>query len=497
MATEILEGDGLRVRIEPLEARPHAIADNPQSLLQQRELRQELDGTKHRLLSFQTEDDDGDQPVRFKAAVYDYTNQRTLLAAGDPDDLGSVTFTDSTIQPLPTQEEFEEAIAVLKQDSALGEPIQSGALTPYRPMPPLANATLADGTIERILNVGLYSERSDLRHRFVGVDLARGAVDHHPEAAARASDDDCGVRPVDRCSRPGRSGKVRVTVTKEGEELWGFDVVRPLQSSGTNGSGVELMKVNYQGRRVLQRAHVPILNVEYSGGGRRHGCGPTYRDWQDEEACFEADGDDVVLGYRACPTPARTLLDGDTDRGNFRGVAFFIRNEQLFVVSEMAAGWYRYISEWRLHADGIIRPRFGFAATSNPCTCRTHHHHAYWRLAFTIGNAPSVVQEFNDPPVSGVGSWHDIRRETRRLRHASSDRKWRVRDPHGHGYEIIPGRGDGSADDYGVGDVWILRRRSGQIDDGEGFSTDPSRSKAQIDRFVNGESVVGQDVVVW
>jgi len=143
MATEILEGDGLRVRIEPLEARPHAIADNPLSLLQQRDLRQELAGTKHRLLSFQTEDDDGDEPVRFKAAVYDYTNQRTLLAAGDPDDLGSVTFTDSTIQPLPTQEEFEEAIAVLKQDprsasrSNLGRspPIDRCLRWPVRPLP--------------------------------------------------------------------------------------------------------------------------------------------------------------------------------------------------------------------------------------------------------------------------------------------------------------------------------------------------------------------------
>jgi len=28
------------------------------------------------------------------------------------------------------------------------------------------------------------------------------------------------------------------------------------------------------------------------------------------------------------------------------------------LVSEMSAGWYRYVSEWRFHADGTIQPRF-------------------------------------------------------------------------------------------------------------------------------------------
>jgi hypothetical protein len=76
-------------------------------------------------------------------------------------------------------------------------------------------------------------------------------------------------------------------------------------------------------------------------------------------------------------------------------------------VSEMLAGWYRYVSEWRLHANGTIRPRFGFGATTSSCVCVKHYHHAHWRLDFdlrTPGN--NTVREFNDPPLVGGSKWH-------------------------------------------------------------------------------------------
>src|SRR5215210_6319679 len=66
----------------------------------------------------------------------------------------------------------------------------------------------------------------------------------------------------------------------------------------------------------------------------------------------------------------------------------------------MEAGWYRYISEWRLHTDGTIRPRFGFSAVTDSCVCNVHHHHVYWRLDFDIVTAENnVVREFNSPPL--------------------------------------------------------------------------------------------------
>ena len=63
----------------------------------------------------------------------------------------------------------------------------------------------------------------------------------------------------------------------------------------------------------------------------------------------------------------------------------------------------------------------------------------------------------------------------------------------GDGYVIVPGSEDGEADSYGVGDFWALRRRSGQIDD----RTVASDTRAHLDAFVNGDAIVGTNVVVW
>jgi Cu2+-containing amine oxidase len=96
--------------------------------------------------------------------------------------------------------------------------------------------------------------------------------------------------------------------------------------------------------------------------------------------------------------PAQTILESGTDSGNFRGVAIYRQGRETVLVSELQAGWYRYISRWRFHDDGTIRPRFGFSAVQNACVCNVHHH-VYWRLDFDIGAAENnEVREFNSPP---------------------------------------------------------------------------------------------------
>jgi Cu2+-containing amine oxidase len=235
---------------------------------------------------------------------------------------------------------------------------------------------------------------------------------------------------------------------------------------------------------------VPILNVRYDGNA----CGP-FRDWQNEESRFQADGAAVAPGFRLCDDPATTILETDRDRGNFAGVAVFVDGDEVELVSELEAGWYRYVSRWRLHADGTIRARFGFGAVRNSCVCEVHHHHAYWRLDFDIAGAgDDTVLEHNDPPLPGHDdNWHTLRHEVRRKRNPGRKRRWRVKNRgSGEGYTLVPGANDGEADAYGVGDFWALRRRPGQIDD---YPIDDTR--ARIDRFVNRESIVGTDVVVW
>src|SRR5215213_6876384 len=65
--------------------------------------------------------------------------------------------------------------------------------------------------------------------------------------------------------------------------------------------------------------------------------------------------------------PAQTILESGTDSGNFRGVAIYRQGRETVLVSELKAGWYRYVSRWRFHDDGTIRPRFGFSAVRNSC----------------------------------------------------------------------------------------------------------------------------------
>jgi hypothetical protein len=70
-------------------------------------------------------------------------------------------------------------------------------------------------------------------------------------------------------------------------------------------------------------------------------------------------------------------------------MAVYEENGETVLVSEMEAGWYRYMSQWRLTDEGIIKPRFGFAAVESSCVCNRHHHHVYWRFDFDIKSAGS------------------------------------------------------------------------------------------------------------
>lgn len=74
--------------------------------------------------------------------------------------------------------------------------------------------------------------------------------------------------------------------------------------------------------------------------------------------------------------------------------------------------------KWRLHADGTIRPRFGFDAVNSSCVCNPHHHHVYWRLNFDVDcSKNNTVEEYNDPPLAGSSShWHVHKYEIKRLR---------------------------------------------------------------------------------
>ncbi|MBY0121544.1 hypothetical protein [Bacillus sp. S/N-304-OC-R1] len=448
-------------------------------------------------------------PSHFLATYYDYTNNRTVIATGPIHDPSCISAAHSDTQPLPSIEEFELAVSIVRDHPELGCLIRENLVRPYRAMPALIYTELQDCRHERTLAVGLLpveeesndrtADNEETLHQIVGVNMIRREVIIYETGAppfSAAIDHIC--QPPPDANQPtvrrGTLGQSQIRILQGGTEIWNFIAVRPAASTGIVGSGIELRDVMYRGKKVLSRAHVPILNVRY----KNDVCGP-FRDWQWQEGRIEAFGTDIAPGFRRCSTPARTILDTGSDTGNYLGVAIYVEGEETVLVSEMEAGWYRYISEWRFHNDGTIRPRFGFSAVANSCTCNPHFHHVYWRFDFDIrteGN--NVIQEINELPSTGTSIFRTINYEIKRLRDSFHNRQWLISNKStGEGYTLIPGKNDGKADSFGVGDVWLLRYRSSELDDGQGFTTNIDKARANLDKFVDRENINGQDIVVW
>jgi len=494
----------LHVDIVPWGPSPQAVRAAATAALEHPAVRAELGDADSRLLSavpVESQGDPGAEPDHVRATVYDYMNERVVIVEAPIEGPAHVNVTSTVKQPLPSGDEFIAAVAAIEADDDLGAPLSDGRLVAYRPMPPVVIDELEDGSVQRTIAVGLRpTDGKGEAHEIVGVRAATGELRRFDGGAPRgaiAAPQMCGLPDANQPTvEEGEPGAAKITVTRGGELLWSFVAVRPAASSGTNGSGIELRAVAYRGKRVLRRAHVPILNVRYDADA----CGP-FRDWQWQEGMIKADGSDRAPGFRLCAAPAKTIFDSGSDVGNFLGVAVYVEGDEVVLVSELNAGWYRYISLWRLAADGTIRPRFMFGAVADSCVCKVHHHHVYWRFDFdVVTGAHNAVREFNDPPLQGHSSrWHTLRHEIRRAKLASRKRKWRVVNRvSGESYTLIPGPEDGQRDSFGVGDLWALRHRpSAQIDDGVGFTTDLDQARAHVDDFVNGQSIYDTDVVLW
>ncbi|WP_214324969.1 hypothetical protein [Nonomuraea sediminis] len=429
----------------------------------------------------------------FRATVFDPAANRAIELRGSLERPEQAEVRHSADRPQPGRQELAEAAEILRADPAFP---QGEDVVVYRPMPPLADLENPDGTTVRRPTLGVYTpaDPTGVRHRIVAVDVAGRTVDWRPQGIDVRAHHDCEhsvPEGVESLADRGGPDQVRVRVLRGETELWNLLVVRPRASAPQNpgvGSGVELREVRYRGRLVLRQAHVPILNVEYEEG-------TTFRDDASFETRFSATGQDPVgWGWRLCADPPRTILERpDSDAGNFQGVAFHHDGQELRIVSEIAAGWYRYASDWRLADDGTIRPRFGFAATANPMTCKVHRHHAYWRFDFDLDGAADDVVEEIDETGSIIPEPVAIVRETSRRRRPPA-KYWQVRDKvTGRGYQLHPGEFDSTADAYGVSDLWFLRHHPSELEDGN----PGPRDRAALNRFMNGESINGANVVVW
>jgi Cu2+-containing amine oxidase len=227
------------------------------------------------------------------------------------------------------------------------------------------------------------------------------------------------------------------------------------------------------------------------------------------EQAFRASvtGDGIVRGTTA-PT---TLWDDNKDGGNFSGVWIWEHSGILSVVSVLRSGHYRYLTKWSFYSNGMLKPEFGFAAVQNDCTCNSHTHHAYWRLDFDVNGAlDNVVSKTtnNGSTWSLLGGGKEIK-DYRQLYDANySKYYYRIAGTGGYKVLLKPGRYDQSTRSsnpspdfnqggYADGDVWALKWSGTEIYDTVEYPVGESQTKAQLQKWVTGESINKADVVLW
>jgi hypothetical protein len=494
--------EGHTIKITPIGPTQESIDAAKARVFKHPTVKQLLKGAESRMISFQLIESAANGTADgFKATLFDYTNNRAYVCSGQIDgtDLSVESLVD---QPDRGEGEFDAAVEILRRDPELGPALRSGGLSPYLSMPVLISGDAPVGKVNRTVTVGLMPKGIKYENQIVGVDLIAKKVvrfPNHAPPAAVASPAVCGL-PNDTDpnhntpSGSGHAGQADVVISRDGVEIWAFTVLRPSISSGLRHSAVELRNVNYRGKRILTRAHVPILNVQYNGNA----CGP-YRDWQYDEGWFTANGTDVpgpiANGhFRVCTTPPQTILESGTDNGNFQGVAVYDSKEEVTVVSELTASWYRYISRWTFTDNGVIKPRFGFGATVNGCVCNIHTHHVYWRLDFDINTAAHNVVVDNLP-----GGPELVKSEQMRPRVDRLNQTWTISNTLTNESVILrPGPWDGNYDKYGRGDVWVLAGHApNELDDGCSTLSCGGDTRANLALLVNGESTNDSDIVVW
>ncbi len=459
-----------------------------QLALNEKSIQRRLQVARHRLISSQETSDQ-----KLKLHIYDYDRNELITVTKDFKEVSQAPEIRSSFEQLPpSEEEFDEAVEFLKKDATFGKALVEGRISAAQAMPGVIqqDTLFSKGAHARILTVSLVPTKpddQDFPREIVGVNLSEMKLVRYEKKApptAMVDMPDCGwPNAYQANTRRGTAGSSTVIIRDGTEVLWEMRVIRPSASSGYWGSGIDLRNITYKGKKILTQLNVPILNVNYLNNV----CGP-YRDWQYAENPFNAVGTDRAAGVRIASSKPTTILDDGVDRGNFRGVAIYTEGTETVMVSELSAAWYRYISTYRFLADGTIKPEFGFSAVDNTCVCRTHFHHVFWRMDFDLGTATN-----NSMDVMKQGVWTAVEREQVAKR-GNSAQKWRVFDHDTRqAFEIIPGEHDGTANTYGKGDAWILRYRSGQLDDSRVYQG----TSNNLNAFVTGEDVRGADVVFW
>jgi len=277
------------------------------------------------------------------------------------------------------------------------------------------------------------------------------------------------------------------------------------------GGGMTISQAYFKGSKVLHMGTQPFVLVPY------HGNSPTFKDGLNSGAC----GSGIAFTAMKPTAPnapevnmppgSQATNDNQYDPIGNPGGAVMVEKEpatltepaKAVIWAKLQAYNYQYIQQWEFNADGSVHVKVGLGARLWTYDALTggHIHNFYFRLDFDIvSSGNNLVQRFghagNNP---GDDKWTDIKVESKETMNPAQFTKWRILNktpkPNGQfrSYELTPGS-DGAPDGtYSTGDLWVVRYKY-PIEDG---STVACKDTVLGSTYCNGESVDGEDVVVW
>lgn len=297
--------------------------------------------------------------------------------------------------------------------------------------------------------------------------------------------------------------------------VWEMCWLKPSDSVGADGSGMELRDVHYNGILVAKRMHAPILFAEYRNSNT------CYRDWKDANGNFAATpsvrnklGVPVTFiatttcdvskastdSFQNCPwttLPGTTFTSADCVGTPAGGVAIEDMGDHVVLTTQYSAAWYQYTSRYAFWANGDIQPEFGFGNSNGTNNSLTHWHHNYWRFDFDIdgasnnsilanGMAQSTeftgLRSLDGGPDGGPTYW-DV-----------------ITNKGGFGYRIVSGSGDYTPPNqsgrglHSVDVIGSLFINNEYADRSDNQLSDCSMTSANI---ANGADIANSDVVFW
>ncbi|MEE9336806.1 MAG: putative Ig domain-containing protein [Methylococcaceae bacterium] len=278
-------------------------------------------------------------------------------------------------------------------------------------------------------------------------------------------------------------------------------------------------------QQVLYNAAIAQIHVPYDDNGARYhdvsdyGIGGSYMQNIVSGECLNGSLKQYSGKNVICQQIESKHIAHHADSGTKLGDAL-----SLFSVSKVGA--YHYIPQWRFFDDGTIQPSMGATGAlqryssgnenrgwliDSNRTGIAHLHNFFWRLDFDLGSSGTddYVEELNFSLNSGKRkkSMTKFSTETAREVNPSTLRSWRIVDGdttnnngHKKSYEILlaeSGHKDKgpSSEPYTHNDFFVTK--ANECEKFASHNPTSSSCSKNLAEFVNGESISGEDIIVW